>query len=81
MSDERKAPTRRESSYQAVKFRDAARVLPGAPVNEISAVAGRTTLTRVTEGIRDDLVVESPGSTVDVPWSNVASAERAKVKP
>lgn len=66
----------RSTEYKAVRFQSSARVHGGATKDDVSAIGG-VTLTRITDGVRDDLVIAKPGlPTVDVPWSNVASAER-----
>lgn len=74
----------RTTEYKSVRFKSVARVVPGSPKQEIAAIAGRTgsaavKLTRVTDSERDDLVIVSAMGTIDVPWTNVASAERAPV--
>lgn len=66
----------RTQEYKALRFVTPARVHGGTAKEDISA-AGGVTLTRVTDGVRDDIVIEKKGQpTVEVPWSNVASAER-----
>jgi hypothetical protein len=71
----------RSQEYKAVRFKTSARVHGGTAKDDISAIGG-VSLTRITDGVRDDLVIEKPGlPTVDVPWSNVASAERMPPPP
>jgi hypothetical protein len=68
-----------KTDYVSVRFRYAARVMPGKPRLEIDA-SDRIKLTRVTDGGRDELHVAGVGIRAEVPWSNVASATRAAVE-
>ena len=70
------------TEYASVRFCYVGRVLPGKPITEIEARDGRS-LIRVTEEGRDDLYIVGTGITgiVEIPWSNVASAQRAASSP
>lgn len=71
----------RTQEYKALRFTSPARVHGGTEKMDVSAIGG-VTLTRVTDGVRDDVVIEKKGlPTVEVPWSNVASAERLPPPP
>ncbi len=64
-----------KTKYKSICFIAPARIRPGKRVTDIDAL-GNITLTRVTDGDRDDLVVGGTGIAAEVPWHNVASAIR-----
>jgi len=70
-----------KTDYSSVRLCFPARVVPGKPKTEIDA-SDRIKLTRVTEEGRDSLFVGGGmPRPVEIPWSNVACATRAEVKP